>query len=114
MGFSVTPRNLMTNYGKRQEMIFSPFHINCYAGPEYHIEPVLIYDDLFDLPPDQLFIIFLIDGRLLPQEFAHFDDPFPQLVPASVVCLRLLFLIAQPINLIGDMPNIRSSAGQLQ
>ena len=48
-----------------RRMIFSSFHINRYAGPEYHIEPVLIDGDLFNQPPDQLLVVFGYDCGLL-------------------------------------------------
>jgi hypothetical protein len=70
--------------------------------------------DLVDQPPDQLFIIFLDDRRLLPEEDAHFGVPFAQVVPTGVFNLGLLFFIAQSVNLISDLLDVGMSAGQLQ
>lgn len=89
-------------------------HLNHYSRPKNYLEPILMNRDLVDQPPDQLFIIFLDDRRLLPEEDAHFGVPFAQVVPTGVFNLGLLFFIAQSVNLISDLLDVGMSAGQLQ
>ena len=54
-----------------------PLRLNHHPRPENHLESVLINCDLVDQPPDQLFIIFLDDRRLLPEKNAHFGISLP-------------------------------------
>lgn len=51
---------------------------------------IYIYADT-DQPPDQFFIIFLDELRLLPEKYENFCDPHPQLIPIGIR-LRLLFI----------------------
>jgi len=64
--------------------------------------------DLVDKPPDQLFVIFLDDGRLFPEEGAHIGDPLAQVIPAGVFNLSLLLFIAQTENTGKREPSARS------
>jgi hypothetical protein len=74
-----------------------PLNLNYHPRPENHLEPILMNCDLVDQPPDQLFITFLDDRRMLAEEDAHFGDPFTQVIPAGIFYQCLLLLIAQTV-----------------
>jgi len=70
--------------------------------------------DLVDQPSDQIFVIFLDDGRPLPQEEAHFGVPPAQVVPTDVFHQSLLLFIAPQVNLFSHLGNVGTGTSQLQ
>lgn len=61
-----------------------PLNLDHHPGPENNLEPVLVNDNLVDQPPDQLLVIFVDYGRMLPDRNARFSVPLAEALSANV------------------------------
>lgn len=96
---------------------FSILHgyIHRHSGLEFHGGFVLINKDFFNWPPDKLFVVFGNGGGLIVQECAHIGYPFSHLIAACIFHLRLLFLLTQMVDFLGDASSLVGlGADQLQ
>ena len=89
------------------------FHIHRHAGFEFHGEFILVDGNLFNQPPDKRLVVCCQGGGLLPQEGAHIGDALFLLVPPGAFQLKLLLILAQAVNLLGDIFVVCSGAGSL-
>ncbi len=88
-------------------------NIHRHAGLKFHREFPLVDGDFFNQPPDKRLVVFRQGGGLFSQEGTHIGDALFLLVSPGAFQLKLLLILAQAVNLLGDIFVVCSGAGSL-